>query len=257
VIYLRFKDRVVIITGSSRGLGKVFAESFAREGAKVTITGTDFNAVKNVQDGIISHDGEALALRVDVSDESSIRKMVRKTIDKFGRIDILVNNAAIMLRVLEKPMRSFWEYTVEEWDKVMAVNVRGYWLCCKAVYPQMKKQGKGKIVNLTSVAAYSGSTQWAPYVTSKGAVLSLTKTLAREMGPYNINVNGVAPGMTLTETVKEKLGQSSNHVISIQAIKRKALPLDIVGTVLFLSSDESDFISGETIIVDGGVWGGQ
>lgn len=251
---MKLKDKVAIITGSSKGLGKVFAERFSEEGAKVTVVGTDFDAAKTVADGIIAKGGEAIAIRVDVSDEKNVEEMVQKTIEKFGKIDILVNNAGIMLTVLDKPMKAFYEYTVEEWDRVMGVNVRGYWLCSKAVFPQMKKQGSGKIVNISSCAAYSGIPfPWAPYITSKGAILSFTKTIARELGPLNINVNGVAPGMTHTETVEQQLSQDTEFVIAVQSIKRKGVAEDIVGAVLFLASGDSDFIAGETIIVDGGL----
>jgi NAD(P)-dependent dehydrogenase (short-subunit alcohol dehydrogenase family) len=251
---MRLKDKVAIITGAGKGLGKAFAERFSKEGAKIIVADIDLDAAKTVSDSITSQGGEALSVGVDISDEQSVNEMVKRTIEKFGKIDILVNNAAIMLRFLDKPLKAFYEYTIEEWDRVINVNVRGTWLCCKAVSPHMIEQKKGKIINLASSAAYSGvPPQWAPYITSKGAILSFTKTIARELGPFNINVNGVAPGMTHTETVEQQLSQDTEFVVAAQAIKRKAVALDIVGAVLFLASEDSDFLAGETIIVDGGL----
>lgn len=248
------KDKVAIITGGAKGLGKAFAERFAREGAKVIVADIDFNTAKVVSDSISSKGGLAMPVQVDISDEQSVNEMVKRTIEKFNRIDILVNNAAIMLRFLDKPFKPFYEYTVKDFDKVMSVNVRGTWLCCKAVAPYMIKQGRGKIVNMASSAAFSGVPfPWVAYNTSKGAILSFTKTIARELGPHNINVNAVAPGMTHTETVEQQLSQDTEFVIAAQAIKRKGVAEDIVGAVLFLASEDSDFVAGETIIVDGGL----
>ena len=152
----KFENKVALVTGGGSGIGRASALAFSREGAKVVIADIDYNAATSVANGIKEKGGAALPLKVDVSDEKSVDEIAIRTIEKFGRIDILVNNAAIMLRFIDKPMKAFDEYTVEEWDRVMAVNVRGVWLCCKAVFPQMKKQGKGKIINAASNVFFQG-----------------------------------------------------------------------------------------------------
>jgi NAD(P)-dependent dehydrogenase (short-subunit alcohol dehydrogenase family) len=178
--------------------------------------------------------------------------MVHKTIEGFGRIDILVNNAAIFADVVKRP---FHEMLVEEWDRMMGVNLRGIFLCCKAVYPQMKKQGKGKIINVSSGTVFSGNPYLIHYVTSKGGVIAFTRVLAREVGNDGICVNAVAPGFTISEAIRENPTfpeQTRTMVTGTRCFKRDEQSEDVTGTVLFLASDDSDFITGQTIVVDGG-----
>jgi NAD(P)-dependent dehydrogenase (short-subunit alcohol dehydrogenase family) len=195
---------------------------------------------------------EALALYTDVTDEQSTQEMAQKTVERFGRIDILVNNAAFFSNIVKKP---FYQISAEEWDAVMRVNLKGLFLCSKAVYPQMKKQGKGKVLNVSSGTFFRGLPHFLHYVTSKGGVIGFTRALAREVGDDGIRVNTVAPGYTVTEILKEKPQDPEEVIKSIVAnrcIKRTETPEDLTGTIIFLASDDSDFITGQTILVDGG-----
>ena len=196
---MRLKDKVAIVTGGARGLGKAYALRLSEEGAKVVIA--DVLDGTGVKKEIDKRGGKVLALHTDVSNEKSAEEMARKTIEQFGRIDILVNNAAIFAAIVKKP---FYEISAEEWNQVIGVNLKGAFLCCKAVYPQMKKQGKGKIINISSGTFFRGLPLFLHYVTSKGGIIGFTRALAREVGDDGICVNAVAPGYTLSEALKEK-----------------------------------------------------
>ena len=247
---MKLKDKVAIVTGAARGLGKAYAVRLCEEGARVSVADIlDPNGVKQV---IEEKGGEALALQTDVSDEKSTWEKAERTIERFGKIDILVNNAAIFASIVKKP---FYELSAQEWDDVIRVNLRGTFLCCKAVYPQMKKQGKGKIINVSSGTIFKGSPLFIHYVTSKGGVLAFTRALAREVGDDGICVNAVAPGYTLSDAIVEKPMDTEERVattVGSRCFKRNELPEDLTGTVVFLASDDSDFITGQTIVVDGG-----
>jgi len=247
---MRLKDRVAIVTGSARGLGKAYALRLAKEGAKVVVA--DILDGKETVDAITALGGEALHVKTDVTSEESTQQLARTVVERFGRIDILVNNAALFADLVKKP---FWEIPASEWDKVMAVNLKGPFLCAKAVYPQMKKQGKGKIINVASGTFYKGLPLFLHYVVSKGGNVAITRSMAREVGDAGINVNCIAPGYTETEVLKEN-PQDPPDVIKMasaaRCIKRPETPDDLTGTIVFLSSDDSDFITGQTIIVDGG-----
>ncbi|MBP1730983.1 MAG: uncharacterized protein H6Q55_1412 [Deltaproteobacteria bacterium] len=247
---MRLKDRVAIVTGAARGLGMAYALRLAKEGAKVVVA--DVLDGKETVDAVKTQGGEAIYVKTDVTSEESTQEMARKVIETFGRIDILVNNAALFADLQKKP---FWEIPVAEWDKVMAVNVKGPFLCAKAVYPQMKKQGKGKIINIASGTFYKGLPHFLHYVVSKGGNVAITRSMAREVGDAGINVNCIAPGYTETEVLKEN-PQDPPEVIkaasAMRCIKRPETPDDLTGTIVFLSSDDSDFITGQTIVVDGG-----
>jgi len=247
---MRLKDRVAIVTGAARGLGMAYALRLAKEGAKVVVA--DVLDGKETVDAVKTQGGEAIYVKTDVTSEESTQEMARKVIETFGRIDILVNNAALFADLQKKP---FWEIPVAEWDKVMAVNVKGPFLCAKAVYPQMKKQGKGKIINIASGTFYKGLPHFLHYVVSKGGNVAITRSMAREVGDAGINVNCIAPGYTETEVLKEN-PQDPPEVIkaasTMRCIKRPETPDDLTGTIVFLSSDDSDFITGQTIVVDGG-----
>lgn len=248
----RLKDKVAILTGAARGIGRAYALRFAKEGSKVVIADILFDKAQEVAKEIKKIGGKAIAIKTDVSNEKSVNEMVKKTVTKFGRVDILVNNAALM-HGLEKP---FHQITVDEWDKVMAINARGPFLCAKAVFPHMKKQGKGKIINVASGTFLAGSENLVSYVASKGAAVGITRALARELGQYGINVNILAPGYTLTEIFEKERREMYDATIKAflagRCIKRDERPEDLTGAMVFLASDDSDFMTGQLVNVDGG-----
>lgn len=252
IISTRLKGKVAIVTGAGHGIGQAYATRLAAEGAQVVIAELDENAGNNVAAELTGIGRSALAVATNVTDPKSLDNMARRTLETFGRIDILVNNAAIFSTI---PMsRSpFDEIEVEEWDAMMAVNVKGAWLASRAVAPTMKKQMSGKIINISSGTALKGSASRIHYVTSKAAVLGFTRTLARELGPFGINVNCVAPGNTLSEVDPDEGTLSfRNAGATDRALKRTEKPADLVGAVAFFASSDSDFITGQTLVVDGG-----
>jgi 3-oxoacyl-[acyl-carrier protein] reductase len=247
-----FKDKVAIITGASRGMGKVFASIFAEEGARLLLTTTSLERARVTVQELEAKGGEVALMEADISHEDAGKKIAEKVIQQYGRVDILVNNAAIWHGVSAQPWDS---WTVEQWDRMFVVNVRGTWVVCKAVAPLMAKQKKGKIINVASnVARVPASQLFLPYACTKGAVYILTQALARALGPSGINVNAVAPGYVATEA---SLAQpNSDKVFEIataeQSIHQRLQPTDPAGAVLFLASDASDMVSGQIIYVDGG-----
>jgi NAD(P)-dependent dehydrogenase (short-subunit alcohol dehydrogenase family) len=243
---ISLEGKVAIVTGGARGLGRVFCEAFAREGAKVLsadLLGSE-ETVKSVRD--LGSEGEYL--QIDITSKADTERMARFAFDKFGRIDILVNNAALYCGVQRK---SFNEISVDEWDKMMAVNIKGTWLTSVAVFPYMQKAGKGKIINLASEVFFTGSQGFVHYVATKGAVIGLTRALAIELGPHNICINAVAPGFTDTEASRT-IADVTKYDTSKIPLRRLGTAEDIVGATIFLSSDAADFITGQTILVDGG-----
>jgi len=248
---MRLKDKVAIVTGGAQGIGRSFAFGFAKEGAKVVIADIDSVAAKTTVDTLKKGGAEALSTETDVSSPESTEEMIRKTIDHFGRVDILVNNAA--LSKFKRPRLPFWEIDLNEWDRVMAVNIKGTFLCIRAVFPYMKAQGGGKIINIASTTFIWGAPIFAHYVASKGGIIGLTRAIAREVGEYNINVNSIAPGGTLTEDPSDKEAVSyRSGPIQKRSIQRMEYPEDVVGSAIFLASSDSDFITGQLIVVDGG-----
>jgi len=244
------KEKVAIVTGGARGIGKSCALLLVEEGARVVIA--DIIDAIGVRRAIEESGGQVLTLYTDVSEEESTKEMAYKTIERFGRIDILINNAANFASLGKKP---FYEISEREWDEVMKVNLKGTFLCCKAVYPQMKKQGRGKIINMSSGAFFSGFPHFLHYVSSKGGLIAFTRALAREVGDDGICVNAIAPGYTLSDVIREKPTESEESrkaIISSRCIKRDEVPEDITGTLVFLASGDSDFITGQTIVIDGG-----
>lgn len=241
----QLKDKVVIVTGAGGGLGKAFAKAFAGEGAKVAIADINEEGAQQTSKEIEG----SIAIKVDVTSEASVKAMAEKVISQFGRIDVLINNAAIYAGIQRKP---FFELSEKEWDLVMNVNLKGTWMASKAVFPFMKEQGGGKIINISSATVMSGSPQWSHYVASKGGVIGLTRSMAREIGDYNINVNNIAPGFTLTEASLSLMDNAKEYGVQRGAIKRGSNADDIVGTALYLASKASDFVTGQTIVVDGG-----
>ena len=249
---MRLENKVAIITGSARGLGRAFALRFAREGARVTVC--DIHDCAPVAKEIKALGGEALALKIDITSEKDTVDMARKTAERFGRIDILVNNAAVV-GGLEVPdfMKPAEQLTAADWDKMLGVNVKGTYLCCKAVIPYMKKQGKGNIINISSTTGFYGATAFLHYSTSKAGIINMTRGLATALGEFNINVNSVAPGPVMTETMRVLVPQEAEqHLLDRQLLKRPIQPEDIASAVLFLASDEASMITGQTLAVNAG-----
>jgi 3-oxoacyl-[acyl-carrier protein] reductase len=248
---LSLQDRVVIVTGGGKGIGKVYSTSFAAAGAKVVVADIDAAANETTVAAIKAAGGQAIACATDVADEAATQRMAATAIEAYGRIDGLINNASLM-SVLQR--RPWHEIPIEEWDRVMAVNVRGIFLCCRAVFSQMVKQNKGKVVNISSSRFWEGAPNRLHYSTSKAAVIGLTRSLSKEVGQHNIAVNAVTPGFTLSDTQVASSGDYArrNAPDEARAFKRHQYPEDLVGAVMFLISDGSDFITGQTINVDGG-----
>jgi NAD(P)-dependent dehydrogenase (short-subunit alcohol dehydrogenase family) len=247
---MRLRGKVAIVTGGARALGRAYALRLAQEGAKVVVA--DILDGRETVDAVTTQGGEALYVMTDVTSEQGTKEMARRTVERFGRVDILINNAALFASLVKKP---FYEIPAEEWDRVLAVNLKGPFLCAKAVYPYMKKQGKGKIVNVASGAFYKGLPHFLHYVVSKGGNVALTRSLAREVGDDGICVNTIAPGYTATEVLQENPQDPpgvTKAIVASRCIKRPEMPEDLTGTILFLCSDDSDFVTGQTIIVDGG-----
>jgi 3-oxoacyl-[acyl-carrier protein] reductase len=244
------ENRTVIVTGGGKGIGKVYAQEFAKAGARVVTADIDEAAAKAVAQALTAEGRQALGLAVDIASEESANAMAKATLEKFGAIDVLINNASLM-SVL--PRRSWLEIPVDEWDRVMAVNLRGMFLCCRAVFPAMKTQKRGKIVNISSSRVFEGAPNRLHYSTSKAGVIGFTRSLSREVGEFGITVNAVAPGMTQSDTqVSSSSGNYLAARIAGRAIERIEVPEDLVGAVMFLSSAASDFMTGQTMLIDGG-----
>jgi NAD(P)-dependent dehydrogenase (short-subunit alcohol dehydrogenase family) len=246
-----FTGKVVIVTGAARGLGQEYARQFARRGANVAV-----NDIRDCNEtlAIIEEEGsEGIAAETDVTSAESTAAMAAAVMQKFGRIDVLVNNAALYGSLNLMPFDKLDE---QEWDAAMNVNVKGIWQCCKAVIPAMKEQQSGSIVNISSLAAIYGMPNNLHYTTSKAAVIGATRGLAREVGRYNIRVNAVAPNVVNTDATSELFKDKKDKIIDVtmaqQAIRKPLETEDIIGAVLFLSSDLSKLTTGQTLMVDGG-----
>jgi NAD(P)-dependent dehydrogenase (short-subunit alcohol dehydrogenase family) len=245
---MRFKGKTVIITGAGRGIGKAYALGFAREGANIVIAEINTEDAASVAREIKEMESEALIVRVDVREKDDVEEMVKKTINEFSKIDVLVNNAGIWFS------SSVLGSSEEIWDKLFEVNVKGTFLCVQAVAKEMVKQKSGKIIIVSSIAAVVGQPNLAAYSASKGAVLSLTRVAALELAPYNINVNAILPGTTNTEMAKEALRDPiiRKKLTENIPLGRLGKPEDHVGAVLYFASEEANWCTGQTIIVDGG-----
>jgi len=244
--------KVVIVTGAGHGIGRAYATRLGAEGANVVAADLDGPAADQTADTILSDGGQALGARVDVAHWSSVQALAQQTTRQFGGIDGLVNNAAIFATIPISRV-GFEQIDEAEWDRVMTVNVKGVWNCCRAVAPAMRARGGGSIVNISSASILHGGGGRLHYIASKAAVLGISRGLARELGPDNIRVNTIAPGNTLSEDdPTPEIIAIREAAIAARSLKRLQTPADLVGTVVFLLSDDAAFISGQTIVVDGG-----
>lgn len=241
------ENKVAIITGSARGLGKAFALRFIKEGARVMVC--DILDCGPVVSEMKAMGGEVLGLKVDITSEKDTTEMAKKTADHFGRIDVLVNNAG----AVADRIGSFDDLAASDWDRMLEVNLKGTFLASKAVIPYMKKQGQGTIINIASTTAFEGAPHFVHYSASKAGVINITKTLAKALGDFNINVNAVAPGFVMTERMKGIVSEEREKELrETQLIKRTVKPEDIAAAVAFLASDEASIITGQTLGVNAG-----
>ena len=250
---MNLKERVAVITGAAGGIGAAIAVGYAKEGAKVVIA--DILEGKETVDAVKKAGSEAIFEKTDVTKQAQCDAMAKAAEERFGSIDILVNNAAMYANIIKKP---FNEITTEEWNRVMEVNTTGPFHCTKAVFPYMKEKG-GKIINVASSIVFEGAPGMPHYVASKGAVMAFTRSMARELGGFNINVNSLAPGYTQSEASKKiersraDRGMDPEQIMmQKRCLKRSEEPQDMVGTAIFLASDMSAFITGQLILCDGG-----
>jgi len=246
---MKLKDKTAIVTGGARGIGRAVAERLAADGANIVIA--DIEGAEGAAAELSKQGASALGLRIDVSEQTDAERMTRETLARFGRMDVLVNCAAMFATIKLGP---FEEIPVAEWKRLLEVNVLGVALCCAAVSPHMRGQKSGRIINFASGSPLKGVPNFLHYIASKGAVIAMTRGLARELGKDNITVNSIAPGLTLSDGVLLRPEHLRTHQDSIRgrALGREERPSDIVGAVSFLASDDAAFITGQTLVVDGG-----
>jgi 3-oxoacyl-[acyl-carrier protein] reductase len=249
---MRLQNKVTVITGAAHGIGKAYARRFAEEGAHVVVADIDSGGGQTAAKALMESGFSAWARATDVTNYLNVEGLMRETADRFGRIDVLLNNAAIYVT------QKLWRGPVEdldlaEWDRVIEVNLKGVFLCSKAAIPIMKQQRSGKIINIASGTFFSGSGNMPHYSSAKGGVIALTRVMARQLGEWGINVNCMTPGSTMSEdSVTEEVLKRRESSIDKRAFRRVETPADIVGTALFLASSDSDFITGQLVVVEGG-----
>lgn len=246
---LGLDNKTVVVTGAAGGLGRAFAEAFAAAGARVVAADVNEAGAAETAARIRAGGGSALGTAVDVTRQDSVMALAEAADAFGGGVDVLVNNAAIYAGLSR---RRFDAIDEGEWDRVIAVNLKGVWLCTKCLAPSMRARGQGAIINVSSATVMSGSPQWLHYVTSKGGVIAMTRALARELGDDRITVNAIAPGFTLTEASRGLIEDAASYGVTRGALKRAALSEDMVGAALFFASNHAAFITGQTLVVDGG-----
>jgi 3-oxoacyl-[acyl-carrier protein] reductase len=242
------EGRVAIVTGGGGGLGEGICASLAAAGAAVAAVDVAREDAERVAEQISSNGARCIALEADVSERRSTQTMVENVVGEFGGADILVNNAAIY------PLRPWMEIEEEEWDRVLAVNLKGYFLCARAAFPHMRDRGHGRIINVASITFFIGWSGFLDYVSSKGAVIGFTRTLAREVGAEGVTVNAISPGAfpTAAERVHPDQEALNRRILEAQCLKRRGTPEDVGNLVTFVASDAASFITGQTIMIDGG-----
>ncbi len=247
---MRLENKVAIVTGSSRGIGKAIVKGFALENAKVVITYvTDKSAAHETLEEINNINGEGFVTKLDVTKRDNFKELFELTYERFGKIDILINNAGINKRGF------FNEISDEDWDQVMSINLKGPFFSCQEVFPYMIKQNGGRIINISSVAGQYHGPKTVHYAVSKAGLNSLTKVVARYGAPYNILVNAVAPGIILTDQTRDELGsEAGQNIIDMTLLKKPGELRDVVNTCIFLASDEHSYITGQVISVSGGAY---
>ncbi|RIY39509.1 SDR family NAD(P)-dependent oxidoreductase [Neopusillimonas maritima] len=243
-----FSGKTIIVTGAGGNIGMAYCDALVAEGANLVMA--DLNDLSQQAKQYEEKGGRAIAVQVDVADNASTEAMAKAAVDTFGRIDGIINNAGFFKGCT---FGSFMDIPAEEWDRCYAINVRGLWQCCKAVFPQMKAQGSGKIVNISSNTPYKGVPNFLHYVSSKAAIVGLSRSLAREMGQHNIQVNTLCPDLIPDEDITAKQGEEADiRTVAGRCLKRTQTPQDMVGAALFLLSEGSDFITGQSLLVNGG-----
>ncbi len=244
------EGHVIVITGAGQGIGRAFAKAFAQAGATAVIAELNARKATDVAEEIMAAGGKALAVETDVSEEASIKLMARVVEDQCGRIDTLINNAGIF-STLE--MRPFDQIPLEEWERVLRVNLTGPFLCARAVLPAMRRQKRGRIINIASGAVSLGRPNYLHYIASKAALAGMSRSMARELGGDGITVNSILPGATFTEVERKTVTpEQKQRIVAMQCIPRPETPDDLVGTALFLASDNAAFVTGQSINLDGG-----